>query len=663
MIRKDFVELKHLYEDGKMFFFEEQLSRYTIQEIIEFSQYFSLNVQNKDEYYNVKMIAEIMYNLIIRTGNYCVIEIMEYAKNVIGRCMALSVDREAWKDVKKYSMFLLNYVTDANEICELQGCLSLAYFYLGNYEKELELRKMLLDHDDYLSLYNYALALFHNRKYEDARVYYKNCLEKFQFPPAYRNQAQISIILEDNYEEAYLLVKKATDVYLNNPNKFNIIGINTYVEHQLFLCGVCSSDMLFKELGLHKKKYENEIKNDKDAEKNTYYLKLISICCDLNRAIRYFEEMDYSKSFKLLNPIVNDVEREVIVFNSKSIFEESLKKITKVYIILIKIIQSLNLIFSDAMIEVNIDEKICKIDILRNEILSSEDNDFIYEYKKVISLFLKYIKFLLKYLFKGDNNEILTLYDYIERLRIKKSNYLLSTFMQCLYKLGTIYKAYEYDSKECYFIDELRKKSVDKIKLVCSEFSGKIREIATSVSVLQNDAICTEDTFCKLVTKAIRHIKNNVPSYVRNFKSNDITALHEEDFRDTLAVFFSSIYSVSSEEWKKEGRTDLIVNTNKNDRRVVEFKIWGRNDYKEVVGQIVERYLNQFDESGFIFMINSQKRSIKDKYLENIKNGKTSYVLNSLQIKSTGSIEYFVTRHRTEFNEYKIYHFIYNIFD
>ena len=66
--------------------------------------------------------------------------------------------------------------------------MSQAYFYQGNYEKELFYRKRILDQNDYLPLYNYAFALF-------------------------RNQAHISILLENDYVKAYDFCDKALEVY------------------------------------------------------------------------------------------------------------------------------------------------------------------------------------------------------------------------------------------------------------------------------------------------------------------------------------------------------------------------------------------------------------------------------------------------------------------
>lgn len=55
---------------------------------------------------------------------------------------------------------------------------------------------------------------------------------------------------------------------------------------------------------------------------------------------------------------------------------------------------------------------------------------------------------------------------------------------------------------------------------------------------------------------------------LRNYIANSSIALQEEDFRDTIGFFFSAIFNVSSEEWRKEGRTDLIIKMNDNGQKL-----------------------------------------------------------------------------------------------
>ena len=53
IIKKDFVDLKKIYEENNIELFEKRISTYSPKELFEFAAYFSLNISSKDEYYNV----------------------------------------------------------------------------------------------------------------------------------------------------------------------------------------------------------------------------------------------------------------------------------------------------------------------------------------------------------------------------------------------------------------------------------------------------------------------------------------------------------------------------------------------------------------------------------------------------------------------------------
>jgi len=223
-------------------------------------------------------------------------------------------------------------------------------------------------------------------------------------------------------------------------------------------------------------------------------------------------------------------------------------------------------------------------------------------------------------------------------------------------------KDYKNNTALFFFESDYRKKYISEIKKICDNFCTSMRKVTTSLSISDNTVIDSKLEICKEITKAIFQMKKHKPSYIKNYLMNSGLPLKEEDFRDTLGYFFSSIYDITSEGWRKDGRTDLIINCG-SDQKVIEFKIWGRNDYKEVVQQIVERYLTEFDDVGYIFMVNSNKNPILDKYIEFVTDKGNGYILNSLRRQKTKNFEYLVTRHSTKFSGYEIYHFIFNIFE
>lgn len=437
VIKGDFIELKKLYESGSINKFEKKILNYSVQELFEFAAYFSLIIKSNDEYYNVKIIAEIIYNILKKYGSTNIPkELLNYAKGSLGRCLYLSSERKLWNDVIKYGLLLNHYVTDKEEINEITDYLSIAYFYQGNFEKELILRKQLLDNDDYLSLYNYALALFHNKIYEESRFYYQRCLEKFEFPPALRNQAHLTIVLDDDYIKAYEFCERALEVYYRNEHEFPLVNPVIYLTHQLFLCGLCSSDKLYSELAQHKLKFEEEIKKNNKLNNNIHMINFINACSLMNRGIYSFEQTEFRKAVDLFEQAIREISKEISEItdiNPLISFNNKLRDVAEFYILLVKIINSFKLLFSNST--TNLDDKLKRIDELRDALINNSDEDFTYEYKKVISLFLNYLSAILKYLFGGDKKDVIELTGFVNQLRLRKNNYIMNNLSINLFKL------------------------------------------------------------------------------------------------------------------------------------------------------------------------------------------------------------------------------------
>lgn len=176
------------------------------------------------------------------------------------------------------------------------------------------------------------------------------------------------------------------------------------------------------------------------------------------------------------------------------------------------------------------------------------------------------------------------------------------------------------------FEEDIRNRFINNIKETCDGFCNNIRAITSTFTTISEDLGCSNMEFCEMIIRAIFHMKKHIPSYVKDFIADNYKTLQEEDFRDTLGLFFGAKYEITSEEWRKEGRTDLIVSVGNNIQKVIEFKLWGRNDYKDIVKQVIDRYLTEFDDVGFIFMVNSNKSPIIKKYLEYVEDRNTGYI-------------------------------------
>ena len=105
----------------------------------------------------------------------------------------------------------------------------------------------------------------------------------------------------------------------------------------------------------------------------------------------------------------------------------------------------------------------------------------------------------------------------------------------------------------------------------------------------------------------------------------------------------------------------MQIESEKFGTKTFEFKIWGSNDYKDVVKQTYE-YLTDFEDEGFIFMANKNKKSIENEYIKNLERSDMGYVLNSLEKQNIGSFIFFISKHNIHTKTKTIYHFIYNIY-
>lgn len=319
IITEDFIELKRLYEEGNIGKFENKISSYTADDLREFAAYFSLDISSKDEYYNVKIISEITYNLILKEKFTKNDRFIILALNHLGRCVNLSCEKGLWKDVIKYGNLIYEYTLDDDEKWDIQHYLSQAYFYQGNYEKELFYRKRILDQNDYLSLYNYALALFHNQRYEEAKLYNQLCIEQNEFPPAFRNQAHISIVLENDYVKAYDFCDKALEVYYKKEKDFPLVYPIIYLLQQIFICGLCSNYELYKRLMIRKEEFEDGIKSNNKLAENVHMVRFIEICSLTNRAIFYFENVEFLDSINLFHKAEKNIDAEMKIIDEKVI--------------------------------------------------------------------------------------------------------------------------------------------------------------------------------------------------------------------------------------------------------------------------------------------------------------------------------------------------------
>ena len=102
-------------------------------------------------------------------------------------------------------------------------------------------------------------------------------------------------------------------------------------------------------------------------------------------------------------------------------------------------------------------------------------------------------------------------------------------------------------------------------------------------------------------------------------------ALLESDFRNDFCRAIGSLSKVLTipEDYAEAGRTDVLFACNEDEleKRVrVEYKIWGRHDYRDVPAKPL-KYFRTGDRQGAVFMINPNKQKpIGEEYREAVRN-------------------------------------------
>jgi hypothetical protein len=97
-------------------------------------------------------------------------------------------------------------------------------------------------------------------------------------------------------------------------------------------------------------------------------------------------------------------------------------------------------------------------------------------------------------------------------------------------------------------------------------------------------------------------------------------------------------------------------------KKIIEFKGWWNSDRKEITQQLCG-YLSDFEEDGYVFMINHTRQGIAAKYQLLIQTPEVNYIQDSWQVilfKDTG-FTYYQSRHNYALQGKRLHHFIVNI--
>ena len=220
-------------------------------------------------------------------------------------------------------------------------------------------------------------------------------------------------------------------------------------------------------------------------------------------------------------------------------------------------------------------------------------------------------------------------------------------------------------------LEDEKKKAIQKAVLLLYPIQDDAPEI-TEIIYKADPNLSRENEFVQHIddlelinniSLVMNLLERKPPKFWMDYKSNpDIkNGLLEDDYRSEFFRMLGMKYQVSSEEESKIGRTDLVLKSTSINRRIFEFKVWGRNNYQNTSSQLL-KYLTEIDDSGVVIMGNCRKNKniTFDEYEKIIKS--TEYIDNSIRVKQTNhGIEYYEAYYSVNGNEKKIFHFILNL--
>jgi hypothetical protein len=165
--------------------------------------------------------------------------------------------------------------------------------------------------------------------------------------------------------------------------------------------------------------------------------------------------------------------------------------------------------------------------------------------------------------------------------------------------------------------------------------------------------------------KALQKNDTNEPC-IMNVRENKPDK--ETSFRYWFKNFFTARYkeaSITAEEEKGSGRIDLKVSHKLFGDKIIEFKGWWNQDKRNSPEQICS-YLTDFENNGYIFMINHLKsKDISVNYKNLVTQSDQNYIADSWKEHKFENTDmtYYESTHKFGVKEKVIYHFLFNAFN
>lgn len=641
MNEEKYIKLRQLLIDGKYNLFENDLSKLEFDELIEFSHYAYEKYDNKkdflENYYGIKLFGEMTY--LITTKKLIAINLskseLTKLRELIFRGLASATEKSFqlgyYNDAEKYALSIINFhKIDNDAYLSFLSTLAHCAHYQNDVIKELSYcQKMLeIDDKDPKILINYSYALMQNKKYFEAKIELEKCLKSgYNDFFVYNQLLNICVYGDKDFNKAFSYIENIFEISnggmdLNDRNKSIIFN------NLLAVAGLSGDENLLA----HIYDFKNKIKNI-----SSEWYELAEIYEFMNQGI-----------FELNNTNYIQAQKYFLQIEQKNTEGKT-----------IQLAQFLNEICM-ILKEYTTIKKLDDIKTLFEYIKTIEVEDFFKEYKEIIENYFYLLNAFI--LLLEDNTRIDELG--IRKNKLQDFNRLNLTTSEFIHKSFQLIKLIESYMKD--YQNSILKNNIK------NEYEMKLKELIDLSFDIKNETSflyslnSTEDVnllLCNLTLRTIELMQKNEPTFVKEYKSKKTTQLLESDFRNIVYYNFglSLDITISAEALSRVGRTDIQLESNKFGTKTFEFKIWGSNDYKDVVKQIYE-YLTDFEDVGFIFMVNKNKKSIDDEYIKNLQSNNMGYISDSLQKKEMHNYNILISKHKIHVKEKTIYHFIYNLY-
>ncbi len=138
------------------------------------------------------------------------------------------------------------------------------------------------------------------------------------------------------------------------------------------------------------------------------------------------------------------------------------------------------------------------------------------------------------------------------------------------------------------------------------------------------------------------------------------SGIDEGVFRDDLSRILTMDFPTANESQCADGRTDLLIELAERRKVRIEFKVWGRHDYKEVPKKPL-KYMTDSEEIGIVVMLNTNKVNVDRKYVFNVltKSPGCIWHVENPFVNDLGMF-HFISEHVVDGKRFSFLHVVFN---